>query len=316
MKVKQILGVIGFTLKKYSPEILMVVGMGGTVVGTVMACKATLKCEQLLDEHAEKMEKFNECKELADKRELKWEPKEQTKDLILIKRDTAIGFVKLYWPSATIMVASFACILGGHKIMNKRNAALMAAYKVVEEAFGNYRKRVADELGVEKDAHFLYGTDTIEEVETVVDENGKKKKIKKEREELVPGVKLSGFARILEPDKPDQYGSWTGSTQWCPHHEYNLSMLYQKEAWFNDQLVVKGFVTMNDVYDELGFARTDAGMIAGWRYKSNRGDGYISFRPKGIDGNWEYGKDGDSIILDFNIDGVIFDSEAVKREME
>ena len=94
-------------------------------------------------------------------------------------------------------------------------------------------------------------------------------------------------------------------------------MLFRsKERFFNDMLVARGFVTMNDVYDDLGFPRTEAGMISGRRYKSNRGDGYISFQPKGIDGNWAYGKDGDGIVLEFNIDGCIFDSKIAKSEMK
>ena len=186
MKAKQILGVIGFTLKKYSPEILMGVGITGTVVSTVMACKATLKCETLLDEHAEKIEKFEECIELDKTGEMTYPLEDQKVDLRVIKIQTTVNFVKLYWPSATVMVASIACILGGHKIMSKRNAALMAAYKLIEEAFGKYRKRVVEELGDTKDAHFLYGTDTVEDSETITDENGKKRKLKKNEKKLFP----------------------------------------------------------------------------------------------------------------------------------
>lgn len=315
MKLKQIGGAIGFALKKYSPEILMGLGITGMIGSTILACKATLKCEELLDEHDEKMQKFEECVELAKAGEIEYSLEEQKKDLRVIKVQTGVNFVKLYWPSATLMVASIGCILGAHRIMSKRNVALMAAYKLLEESFGKYRQRVRDELGETKDAHFLYGTDTVEEIETVV-EDGKKKKVKREHEELVPGANLSGFARVFEAEKPDQYGSWTGSTQWGPVHEYNLSFLSHKEKWFNDMLVSRGFVTINDVYDELGFPRTEAGMISGWRYKSERGDGYISFRPNGIDGNWEYGKDGDPIILDFNIDGCIFDPNIARSEMK
>lgn len=57
-------------------------------------------------------------------------------------------------------------------------------------------------------------------------------------------------------------------------------------------------------------------MICGWRYKSERGDGYISFRPRGIDGNWAMGVDGDAIVLDFNIDGVIFDENIARGELK
>ena len=236
------------------------------------------------------------------------------KDRITVKAQTAVQFVKVYGPSVTLMGASIGCILGAYRIMSKRQVALMAAYKVMEEAFSTYRGRVVSELGDVKDAHFMYGTNTVEGTETV-EENGKKKKVKTEREELVPGAKLSGFARMFEEEQPDQHGAWVGSTQWSPVHDYNLSFLQLKEKYFNDKLVVKGFVTVNEVYEELGFPPTEAGMICGWRYKSDRGDGYISFMPRGIDGNWIMGTDGDPVVLDFNIDGVIFDQDFAREEL-
>lgn len=305
-----------FTVKKYSPEILLGFGILGVGVSTVLACKATLQVENILDEYQDNKERIDEGISLHDAGEITYPVEVANKDMRVLKAQTAVEFVKLYAPSATLMTVSIGCILGAHRIMSKRNVALMAAYKVVEEAFTTYRGRVVKELGEAKDAHFMYGTETVTEEETVIDENGKKKKVTKEREELIPGVKLSGFARMFEPEQPDQIGGWTGSTQWSPLHDYNLSFLTRKEEHFNDQLVVKGFVTVNEVLDELGFPPTESGMICGWRYKSERGDGYISFQPRGIDGNWVMGKDGDSIVLDFNIDGVIFDQQAARKELK
>ena len=109
---------------------------------------------------------------------------------------------------------------------------------------------------------------------------------------------------------------WEGSTQWSKVHEYNLDFLNAKADHFNNMLLTKGFVTINDVYSELGFAPTEAGMICGWRYKSDRGDGYISFKPRGYDGGWNHGINGDEILLDFNIDGVIFDQSVARKEMK
>ena len=37
-------------LKKHSPEILVVAGIAGTVVSAVLACKATTKVAEILDE--------------------------------------------------------------------------------------------------------------------------------------------------------------------------------------------------------------------------------------------------------------------------
>ena len=315
-KIKMMANTAMFTVKKYSPEILLGIGFVGIGVSTVLACKATLKVEEVLDVYESTMENVDLTLEIsAERNDDTYTIADAKKDRITIKTQTAVQFVKIYGPSATLMVASMGCILGSYRIMSKRQIALMAAYKVMEEAFTTYRGRVINELGEVKDAHFMYGTDTITDEETVVDENGKKKKVKTEKEELIPGAKLSGFARMFAEEQPDQVGAWTGSTQWSPIHDYNLNFLTAKEQHFNDKLVAKGFVTINEVYEELGFAPTEAGMICGWRYKSDRGDGYISFRPRGIDGNWIMGNDGDSVVMDFNIDGVIFDQNYARKEL-
>ncbi|MDX9917300.1 MAG: DUF6353 family protein [Gudongella sp.] len=314
-KLQMIANSVIFTAKKYSPEILLGVGVVGVGVSTVLACKATLQVEGILDEYTELKEKVQDGIELHEEGEINYPIEVANKDLKVLKAQTAVSFVKLYAPSATLMTVSIGCILGAHRIMSKRNVALMAAYKVVEEAFTTYRGRVVKELGEAKDAHFMYGTETVIEEETIIDENGKKKKITKEKEELIPGAKLSGFARMFEAEQPDQVGGWTGSTQWSPVHDYNLSFLDAKEKHFNNKLVVKGFVTVNEVLEELGFETTVSGMVAGWKYKSSTGDGYISFRPRGIDGNWMVGQDGDVIVLDFNIDGVIFDQKEARKEL-
>lgn len=315
-KVQMFANTVMFTVKKYSPEILLGVGIIGVVGSTVLACKATLKVEDVLDEYEELQEKIEYGITRHEEGEINYPMVLANKDIKVLKAKTAVNFVKLYAPSATLMVVSVGCILGSYRIMSQRQVALLAAYKVVEEAFANYRGRVVKELGEVKDAHFMYGTETITDEETIIDENGKKTKVKTEREELVPGAKLSGFARMFEPEQPDQIGGWTGSTQWSQIHDYNMNFLQAKENHFNNKLTAKGFVTVNEVLEELGFAPTEAGMIAGWRYKSQSGDGRISFKPRGIDGNWVMGQDGDSIVLDFNIDGVIFDQNIARKELQ
>lgn len=304
-----------FTVK-HAPEILMGVGVVGTVASTVLACKATLKATEIFKEREEMMDQVLELEAsvmAGETAEETYSLEDAKKDKLQINAATVGRLIKFYGPSITLMVFSIGCMLGANRILHKRNVALMAAYKVLEETFAKYRKRVVKKLGKEQDAHFYYGTETEEVEETVVDENGKKKKVKKE---VVKGVNLSGFARMFEQDKPDNFGSWDGSTQWSKVHDYNLTFLQAKEAYFNDLLVSKGFVTINEVYSELGFASTQAGMVCGWKYKSSNGDGYISFRPRSIDGNWMMGKDGDSIVLDFNIDGVIFDENAAASEVQ
>ena len=52
-KLKAISRTVMFTAKKYSPEILLGLGIVGVGVSTVLACKATLEVDVVLNEHAE-----------------------------------------------------------------------------------------------------------------------------------------------------------------------------------------------------------------------------------------------------------------------
>ena len=84
----------------------------------------------------------------------------------------------------------------------------------------------------------------------------------------------------------------------------------------NDQFNAHGYMFLNDVYDLLGFPRTQAGQVVGWIRNSETGDNHISFGPivdqiidKSIpaaESEQLYIHD-DSILLDFNVDGVILD---------
>ena len=301
MSLKTVISKGGLKIKKYSPEILMVAGITGVVGAAVLACKATLKCEELIDEHDAKMEAANEARNTVD--EERYSAEDYKKDVVVIKVQTAVNFINLYGPAVTLGVASIGCILGAHNIMKKRNVALMAAYKLVEQSFAEYRDRVKAELGDAEDFHFRYGTTKGETTETIVDENGKKKKVKHLTQEL-DGSMCSQYARLFEPEERDGTGGWTGSTQFSPKHDYNYAFLTQKLNWMNDRLNAQGYVFLNDVYEELGFPRTKAGQAVGWVKGVNGVDGYISF---GEAFDYLAYRDGDPILLDFNVDGVIWD---------
>jgi len=169
--------------KKYSPEILVVTGMVGLVVSTVMVVKAANKTEKLLDTSKVKIEAAAEVSK---------------KELTVAYVNTGYEFIKLYGPAVTLGAASVACILGSHNIMKKRNLALIAAYKTVEKGFTDYRKRVVEELGEQKDRDFRYGVEKQTYSEVVKDEEtGKEKKVKKQVEVVDPN-NLSVYAKFFD----------------------------------------------------------------------------------------------------------------------
>ena len=294
----------GLILKKYSPEILTAAGVIGTVGSTVLACKATLKVEDILDEAKKKSNLINAVHDGEIEVDAEYTDKDYSKDLLVNRTQTAVKLIKLYGPAITLGALSITAILGGQHILRKRNVAVMAAYKLCEESFANYRSRVKDELGEEKDRQFYYGI-TEETVKDKVKSKDGKTKTVTTKVEKAPDHLYSQYARFFDE----------ANMNWDKSPEQNMYFLKMVQNQMNDKLKARGHVFLNEVYDALGFERSEAGQLVGWVWNKDNtameaGDGYIDF---GIfDGN-SYAKrafvNGDerSILLDFNIDGMIYD---------
>lgn len=294
----------GLILKKYSPEILTAAGVIGTVGSTVLACKATLKVEDILDEAKKKSNLINAVHDGEIEVDAEYTDKDYSKDLLVNRTQTAVKLIKLYGPAISLGALSIAAILGGQHILRKRNVAVMAAYKLCEESFNNYRSRVKGELGEEKDRQFYYGITEETVKEKVKSKDGKTKTVTK-KVEKAPDHLYSQYARFFDE----------ANINWDKSPEQNMYFLKMVQNQMNDKLKARGHVFLNEVYDALGFDRSEAGQLVGWVWNKDNtameaGDGYIDF---GIfDGN-DCAKrafvNGDerSILLDFNIDGMIYD---------
>ena len=303
-------------LKKFSPEILMGTGVIGVVASTVLCCRSTLKVDTVLDEVKDKLDILHENKELFSTEE--YTESLYKRDMAVVYIQTGWEFVKLYGPAVTLGVASIGCILSSHGIMRKRNLALVAAYKAVEESFSKYRERVIDEYGEKVDRHFKYGTTEVEHTEAAyTDENGVKHEAKTETiENVVYPNNISQYAKVFDES----------STQWSDIPEYNKSFLIAQQNYANDQLhstktSCRKHLFLNEVYDMLGLPRTQAGAQVGW--VEGMGDDYVDFNIFNINVP-EYASEYDnetigekrsefingyrpSILLDFNVAGVIYD---------
>lgn len=272
-------------VQKNSPALLMGVGVVGFVGTVVVASKATLKLSETLDTYDDKLETARTLFETGHK---DYSQKDFNHDVRVLRVRTAYQVAKLYAPAFGLGVATLSCFGGSHIIMTKRNAGLAAAYAAVDKAFEQYRERVANEFGEEKERELRYDIVTEEVHDT---ENGKVEKVKKANGRSI-------YARVFDE---------TTSTSWSKEPRYNQVFLQAQQNYANDLLRQRGHVFLNDVFDMLGLERTPAGAVVGW-VKGN-GDDYIDFgifegdRFKGMEfvaGNEK------SVVLDFNVDGVIY----------
>ena len=107
----------GLILKKYSPEILTAAGVIGTVGSTVLACKATLKVEDILDEAKKKSNLINAVHDGEIEVDAEYTDKDYSKDLLVNRTQTAVKLIKLYGPAISLGALSITAILGGQHIL-------------------------------------------------------------------------------------------------------------------------------------------------------------------------------------------------------
>lgn len=294
-KASGALNKIGFGLKKRSPEILVAVGVVGTVVSAVMACKATTKINTILDETKEQLGKIHEYAGNPDAAE-KYNAEDAKKDTAIVYAQTGVKLAKLYAPAVGLGILSISSILASNNILRKRNMAISAALAAATQNFKDYRNCVIERFGKEVDHQLRYNIKAEEIEETVTDEKGKEKKVKKSIEVADPNA--SGYVKYFTRSNP----------YWEEDSSYVEMFLRSQQNYANDKLKATGHLTLNDVYDMLGFHDSKAGMVVGWIYDLDHpnGDNYVEFDVKKVNLPNEQGGYEEAYAIDFNVDGNIY----------
>lgn len=291
---------VGFQFKKHSPEILVVAGVVGGVASAVMACKATTKAGDIIEDTKSQLNIIHKGMEEGNIRGVEYTKEDGTKDLTIVYTQTAVKFIKLYGPAVVLGTVSIVSILSGHNITRKRNLALAAAYTTIDNSFKQYRNRVIERFGEDLDRELKYDIKAKEVEETVVNEDGTESTVKTTVNVIDPNT-ISDYSRIFDEC----------NTSWSKSPEHNLVFLKQQQNYANDLLKSRGHLFLNEVYDMLGFPRTQAGQIVGWVYdeKDPIGDNFVDFGIYNLDSEraraFVNGYER-SILLDFNVDGNVW----------
>lgn len=300
MKLKETMGRAMTKVNKKSPEIFIGVGVAGVVTSCVMACKATLKLQDILNEYAETEEKINEVLANEELQE-KYSEEDAANDLRIMRIKTAVNVGKLYLPAVAVGAVSIGCILRSHQISKNRYDALSAAYVTIDASYKKYRKRVAERFGTEIEKELRYDVRTQEISNTTKDENGNE-------------VVTTEMAKISGVDGYSDYARFFDES--CIAYQkdpgYNLTFLKAQQAHANNILKARGILFLNEVYEMLDIPKTKAGQVVGWRYDSDNtmGDNYVDFGIYDMDRErvraFVNGHEP-TILLDFNVDGNVWE---------
>ena len=265
-----------------------------------MACKATMKLNDILEESKETRDKIKEV-ERNPRYEEQYSHEDAKKDLTINYTQTGLKIAKLYAPAVILGSASLGCLLASNDILRKRNAALSAAYMTVDKSFKEYRQRVVDRFGEEVEKEIRYNIKAEEVTSTVVTEDGSETTVTETVKTMDPNL-YSDYAKFFDEASP----------YWQKDPEYNLMFLKSQQQYATDLLRARGRLFLNEVYDMLGIEKTKAGQIVGWVYNPENpiGDNFVDFgifdmskeRVRAFVNGYE-----PNILLDFNVDGNIWD---------
>lgn len=235
-----------------------------TAVGIGTSLAATVTACKATTELEPILDRHKEAVDDIHAREFASE-KEQKAALTKAYLGTGKKLAKLYALPAALEGVSIACQIGSTKVLRKENKALTAAYMGLLEAYRSQHNGSAKKDGSE-------GEETAKEQDTVSVTNA-----------------LSPYAIVF--DKKN--GNWRRRAS------DNKTFLICKMNEMNDLLHARGHVFLNEVYDNVGMPRTEAGQLVGW--VDGMGDSFIDFNMvEGTDA------DGDNVFwIDFNVDGSI-----------
>lgn len=299
MKVNSGLRTMKYQTMKHSPEIYLIAGIGGVVVSAVIACVASTKLNDILEEAKDNVEAAHAAVENPAYKD-KYSEEDCADDIRKIYVQTALNITKLYAPAIILGTLSITSILASNNVMKKRNAALAAAYTAIDTSFKEYRERVAARFGEDVEREIKYNIKSKELVEETTDESGKKKKTKTKVE-------------TIDPTLPSPYAKWFDSSNpvYKKNPEHNLMFLRAQQTYANEKLKVQKYLFLNEVYELLGYKATATGQLVGWVWDKNNpeGDQFVDFGIYRTNReNMEFVNGVEPcILLDFNVQGNILE---------
>lgn len=253
-KVQQAAGRQALKMQKHAPHILFAAGLVGFGATVVLASRATLKVEGVVDEFNEKKEEMK----MALEGPSPYSQNDYNHDLVLIYVKAGLDGVRLYGPAVVCGTVAVACLTKSHAMLTARNAALSTAYTALDRAFSDYRTRVSEEIGVDRERSLYRG-----ESELVVQDS----KTGERTKQLVQDSDgYSVHSRFF-----DEFNQ-----NYQPNAEMNFYFLKAQQNMLNDRLRARGHLFLNEVYDALGMERSGQGAVCGW-VLNGEGDNFVDF---------------------------------------
>ena len=307
---------------KNSPTILFVSGIVAVIGGTVLACNATLKVPEIIEDRDETL---NEIKRVEAENNVIDIPDEDVeiitpdtkKEIVSTHAKTILKIAKEYAPAVIVEVIGIALLTKSQKMLVKRYLAMASAYTALQTEFTLYRNAVKEKYGEEADRELLFGihNQTIKRI----NEDGT------ETEEEVKVFDVSKYGQnsaeaiIIFDENSSQWDnkSMSFNRRYVDMCIYNANeMLNERgrnaESKKSKNGVIDDCLVINEIADMLDCRRTVAGAFLGFKYdRNNPCKITYDIVPAGItlsDGNALYDdRNTKALIIRLNVDGNVIE---------
>lgn len=223
MDISKIYNDVKSKVSENAPEILIGFGLAGMLSSTILAVKATPKALAIIEEEGDYQ---NRDLTLIEKAKLTWKP---------------------YMPAAIGYVVSAGCIIGANSVNGKRNAMIAGAYKLSEKAMFEYKEKVKEVIGEEK--------------EREISDRVAKQSVKQSTQPASEVIFGTGQCLCYDPLSGRYFNA-------------DMDKIRRVENELNYRLMKENMVSLNEFYTELGMDCSDMGFKYGW----NVDDGLIEVR--------------------------------------
>jgi len=259
-KTTRAIGKLAYKTVKAKPGICIVVGivLGGAAI--VLTGIDTYKNKERLVEDTDKIKKLKAPVDENSEAETLISEEEKKILLTSARKQLMFDFARTYWKELALSTGAVFFILHGKKLYKHQIAELGAMYGALMESYRRYRQNVINDIGAEKDQEYMYGLTKVEAVDSETGEVSESYIVNGDTE--LP----STYARYLNEGIFDHAtGQWIWQNTL---YDENRITMQKNLKWlqddFNDILIRKGYLTLNEVYDKLGFPQTAEGQHVGW----------------------------------------------------
>lgn len=227
----------GKVAAKNSPAILSAIGVTGTLATAYLAAKGAFQAAPILEEKENERADENRAKDYEANPDLKHDPNYQP-DSELTTQEKVEATWKCFVPAAVSIGVTITAIIFAAQVNERRNAALMSAYSVVEKSYGEYRAKTISKVGKTKEQAIR-----DELAQDRVSENPPR------QSEVI----------IIAEGKNLCRDSFTGR-----YFNTDMQTLRKVENDINFEIRNQGYASLSDVWDRLGLVHTSGSDDLGW----------------------------------------------------